>query len=642
MFYSENILLKKGALAKVWLAAHWERKLSKTQTLQTNIEGAVGQIVRDGQQPLALRLTGQLLLGVVKIYSRKARYLLEDCNEALMKIKMAFRPGDVNMPTEHAIANANAITLPDAMTELDILLPEPSFDLRSFLAQSTEQALSGSLRSQDTTLSSEQGSFLLEQEQEEPLRDIFGIQDSQEEEGGAWSLNLGLDEPGPSGLDQPSAEDSMEIEVGRDAAGARPFSPGTRDSMSMTDEPSFATDKRLSLDLGVGDLGLGMEQEDPSLGPPGGDDIGLNLDKPLDFMDLDRQHEEGDQPLDLPELPGDIGNESFQVPDDIQANPTGAEAPDVDNDNGPQQQAQRQREERKQKASRKRRLVDEETELSTEFMKKQIEDTSDITEEQRFVPASRKLQKLMDIRKQGAAYFFSVDRLDVPKQFRHLLEFRPRRRHRQRAQEVPEQEEPSPRKRKAAEVQERRESEDFIDQAGPSGLNFEEEFQAAGDFALPESFDTTGEPLEAQREGEEGEGEMQEVPLQKKRRTDGEDVPEEEREEGTGSPSLLFEPEEESQDQPDDSGFSRSTVRTVKTLQTRFDAQDGEEKELSFEEMTTKAKRTDAVKLFFELLVLKTRDMVHVEQEEAYGDIKITPKVSCLGAILVAAILRNG
>jgi hypothetical protein len=37
---------------------------------------------------MALRLSGQLLLGVVRIYSRKAKYLLDDCNEALLKIKM--------------------------------------------------------------------------------------------------------------------------------------------------------------------------------------------------------------------------------------------------------------------------------------------------------------------------------------------------------------------------------------------------------------------------------------------------------------------------------------------------------------------------------------------------------------------------
>ena len=99
-------------------------------------------------------------------------------------------------------------------------------------------------------------------------------------------------------------------------------------------------------------------------------------------------------------------------------------------------------------------------------------------------------------------------------------------------------------------------------------------------------------------------------------------------------------------------------MRTVKTLQSKFEAQEGGEKKLSFDGLTAKvcqwirfwsrlppllgyrlwlnfgyrsqAKRTDAVKLFFELLVLKTRDMVHVEQEEAYGDIKITPRVGSL------------
>ena len=43
MFYTDTILAKKGALAKVWLAAHWEKKLSKAQFLQTNIQSTVGK-----------------------------------------------------------------------------------------------------------------------------------------------------------------------------------------------------------------------------------------------------------------------------------------------------------------------------------------------------------------------------------------------------------------------------------------------------------------------------------------------------------------------------------------------------------------------------------------------------------------------
>ena len=88
MFYSETLLQKTGPLAKVWLAANVERKLTKGDCLKQNIEKDVHNIVNTEQAPLALRLTSQLLLGVVRIYSRKARYLLDDCNEALLKIKL--------------------------------------------------------------------------------------------------------------------------------------------------------------------------------------------------------------------------------------------------------------------------------------------------------------------------------------------------------------------------------------------------------------------------------------------------------------------------------------------------------------------------------------------------------------------------
>ena len=41
----------------------------------------------DPNQPLALRLSGQLLLGVVKIYSKKVGYLFDDCSHAVIKIQ---------------------------------------------------------------------------------------------------------------------------------------------------------------------------------------------------------------------------------------------------------------------------------------------------------------------------------------------------------------------------------------------------------------------------------------------------------------------------------------------------------------------------------------------------------------------------
>ncbi len=88
MFYSENLLSKTGPLAQAWVSANLERKLSKTHILQSNIENSVNTMIDQDTASMALRLSGQLLLGVVRIYSQKARYLLSDCNETLFKIKM--------------------------------------------------------------------------------------------------------------------------------------------------------------------------------------------------------------------------------------------------------------------------------------------------------------------------------------------------------------------------------------------------------------------------------------------------------------------------------------------------------------------------------------------------------------------------
>ncbi|KAI9739935.1 MAG: sister chromatid cohesion protein 1 [Claussenomyces sp. TS43310] len=132
MFYSEALLQKTGPLARVWLSANLERKLSKTHILQSSVKDSVDAIVNPSQAPMALRLSGQLLLGVVRIYSRKARYLLDDCNEALVKIKMAFRLSSNNdLPAGLHIPSRDALMLPDVLTEGDNLemppLPDASF-----------------------------------------------------------------------------------------------------------------------------------------------------------------------------------------------------------------------------------------------------------------------------------------------------------------------------------------------------------------------------------------------------------------------------------------------------------------------------------------------------------------------------------
>ncbi|GMF65956.1 unnamed protein product [Phytophthora lilii] len=110
MFYSQIILAKKGPLGKIWLAAHWDKKLNKQQIFTADIHSSVQSIVNP-QVPLALRVSGHLLLGVVRIYSRKVKYLYSDCSEALVKIKLAFRPGLVDLPAAGQQAAPHAINV---------------------------------------------------------------------------------------------------------------------------------------------------------------------------------------------------------------------------------------------------------------------------------------------------------------------------------------------------------------------------------------------------------------------------------------------------------------------------------------------------------------------------------------------------
>lgn len=118
MLYHDQLLTKEGPLAQVWLAANLEKKLTKAQLLKTSIPESTDAIRESSSidpstvqkdhnasqtalEPLALRLTGQLLYGVVRIYSRKAKYLLDDVNEALLRIKTAFRSSNsVTLPAE--------------------------------------------------------------------------------------------------------------------------------------------------------------------------------------------------------------------------------------------------------------------------------------------------------------------------------------------------------------------------------------------------------------------------------------------------------------------------------------------------------------------------------------------------------------
>ncbi|KAF1313521.1 Double-strand-break repair protein rad21, partial [Globisporangium splendens] len=214
MFYSQIILAKKGPLGKIWLAAHWDKKLNKQQIFTADIQSSVDSIVNP-QVPLALRVSGHLLLGVVRIYSRKVKYLFSDCSEALVKIKLAFRPGVVDLPASNQQASSHAINVSN-FGEFDV---ELTYSIDAIAAPSLDEWINASsqttARRQDITLADP-----LQRVQEDELaaRDGFGVEDSFG--GGDWQAFDLDDMADREGVLNASAV--SDVEVARDVSAVLP------------------------------------------------------------------------------------------------------------------------------------------------------------------------------------------------------------------------------------------------------------------------------------------------------------------------------------------------------------------------------------------------------------------------------------
>ncbi|KAF5389353.1 hypothetical protein D9757_004287 [Collybiopsis confluens] len=271
MSYTENILSRRGPLGKVWLAAHMERKLSKTQTLQTDIEESVDAIIHQEIEIMALRVSGQLLLGVVRIYSRKAKYLLEDCNEAMSKIKMAFSRGIVDMAEEQLVANKNAITIQANAFDFD-LMPDDNW-LQDFEDRPTPAHGQHQAHINDITLPPTDTFEPLDFDNNFDLGPTDGI-------GSQDFFDLDVDFGDAPITSERGEDDSMSIDgsvgVGRDAASRRDSIAdhfmdidGKFDMLSQrsrTREPSehpFGADMNIDMpefgDVDLGDLGIGFD-----------------------------------------------------------------------------------------------------------------------------------------------------------------------------------------------------------------------------------------------------------------------------------------------------------------------------------------------------------------------------------------------
>ncbi|GAB1525019.1 sister chromatid cohesion protein 1 [Rhizoctonia solani] len=638
--------------------------------------------------PMALRLSGQLLLGVCRIYSRKAKYLLDDCNEALLKIKLAFRPGIVDMTEDQLQVPRNAITLSGDGIDIDLLMPDMNWDLDFVVSQvSGTQNLA---RPGDITLANV-GDITLALDDTRygfdlgPL-DGIGSQDID--------FDLGLDLDGDKALSTKDADgdETMSLEAPRDAPAPRSARESlasaflgrgdddlerlTQRSRSKTRELTLEPENTTGFDLGM-DLDIG--------GLEGGLDLGIGFDEPAALTP-------GPIPGETPATPAgpedttQLEGEKTPLADRSRASTPLSEPPPTPGAGDvlpgitakTAEQISKKAEETaklsgRKKTTAKRVVVDSVAELVDERRGRRDEDLSAIQTEQQFLPNNTTVARLLEIRADPIAHFlptkttpngtfFCAAPPGLPPALAEMFMFPTTNLRRARGAtpvatpgaqaERDEEEDIRTPKRARISVPGEEPEVEYGMHREPSERAPSERPSFGPDVTLPISeglgglgddqpFDLGDITLDISM------GRQPSMPKSRAQSVAGDDDVRSRY--STPGPGRTFDDAEcaiatfdhrtrgaESQTQTSESdivgegqvkGVSKNTAKAIALLQDRLQPDEAEEeKVLSFAQVSTKATRRAASAFFFELLLLSTRDCVKVSQESEFSNIEVRAK----------------
>ncbi|CAL9224021.1 unnamed protein product [Arabidopsis halleri] len=140
MFYSQCLVSRKGPLGAIWVAAYFFKKLKKAQVKATHIPSSVDQILQKELDALTYRVLAYLLLGVVRIYSKKVDFLFDDCNKALIGVK--------EFVAKEKNREKTGVSLPASIECFSIALPE-RFELDAFDLGILEDFHGGNVKPQE-------------------------------------------------------------------------------------------------------------------------------------------------------------------------------------------------------------------------------------------------------------------------------------------------------------------------------------------------------------------------------------------------------------------------------------------------------------------------------------------------------------
>ncbi|WVW78759.1 hypothetical protein I302_100720 [Kwoniella bestiolae CBS 10118] len=611
-----NELVKSGPLAKIWLSAHQEKKLSKAQALGVDVGESVDAILtQDAAQPL--RSSGPLMLGVVRIYSRKVGYLFDDCKEARERISLAFRPGIVDLPEDQLRASKNAITFPDVRNEFDFLdwsWTGPSLGAPE--APSAEAAI-------NLPRPREFGAY------------NFGRPAAPSIYGGSTAASRASQDLGESALD---SNDFSGIDLGLNLEGEEGDITMEAGRDVMTPMSRFSRERSLGLQKRA------SSRDSVGLGSIQGGDMGIEpLDLGLDFDNLD-------QPL--PELEIREEDRSRRESSAL-STPPPLSPPPISADTAAQIAAAPQAAPK----AKKPRLVQADAELE---LPDEQRDLSAILGEERYIPSDPEAVRLQEIMADPSAHFLPIIKVGgenmifagpqgLAPELAELFTFPSNVLRRSRGTDE-EGDRASKRPRLAGEEEEEVEAGRRVERGSevpfemPSGYGME---GMGGDdsFAFQPEELPYEEPLlttpraqrvvprerepsiapsraesiarEIQYGGEAGEFTLSMFDSRTSAAA---------REEFSQlSQSQLSTPTKGSE-KTTASGFSKNTSMAMGLLRKEIDAIEEEDKVVSFDKLAEKSTKRAASSFFFELLVLGTRDCVKLEQTSPYQDIKVRGK----------------
>ncbi|VDK42373.1 unnamed protein product [Anisakis simplex] len=589
MFYAQFVLSKKGPLAKIWLAAHWEKKLSKAQIYETSVQDAVDEILKP-KVKMALRTTGHLLLGIVRIYSRKAKYLLADCNEAFLKIKMAFRPGQVDINEEGRQATSAAINLPEVFHDFDAALPDFN-DLDVQAQMHINQS-----RIDDITLKED----VITDSTEMPFGGEFGGDDFGENSIGFFGEEI---EAGRDRL-------SEVVEPHEGSAATTLLEPS---SLGSTAKQDAFTGRHIDIDLGDH---LGMPVPDDDFGDFGTEgmleDVLFNeseLAKGIDAMEAPGAEHE--TPMEADEM-GTIGvpavvagtfrfrrslmNESFALePLDVSAVAmVGME---------------------KSKPKRKRRLViDDPKNISGDEMKANMADFRDTVQQLDLAPPTKKLMRLKESGNVERLFHNpgcnSLRASSLLKLYRSHLVLRARNAAAVSGDDI----------RRDLEMVES--VEEGIEPEGSVISGFMDDHVDDFDEIGGGGLSPIGSPVGMEAIPEE---EPQVVAEETATETSAKETttPADKKKERRSRAERTIDEDETVGDGEDDHRWTKRTQNVLNSIATRLKSSANEEINLS-DLLTKGSTRKTAAQKFYTLLVLKKWQAIDVKQDEPYGEIVIT------------------